>query len=148
MRHKGVFPHMPSAELGTACHNFQEPAFTQKGKSRTHQRLQSSLLLPWKQFSTHVARETQETATTQVTGQGAAGHKTSQPVLHTHPATGTKGCHTADHVYRGVATFQTLSPLYQPHSHREDISLSSKKGQNQLSPQSHSPGAGVTVFRR
>lgn len=66
--HKCVFPHTPSAELGTACHSFQEPAFTQRGKSRTHQRPQSSLLLPWKHPSTHVARESQETATTRVIG--------------------------------------------------------------------------------
>lgn len=37
-----------------------------------------------------MAREPQETARAQVIGQGAAGHKTGQPVLHTHLASGTK----------------------------------------------------------
>lgn len=58
------------------------------------------------------------------------------------------GCHTADHVYRGVATCQRLYlhlPTTQPQ--RRPLTQFKKTCQNQLSRQSHSPGAGVTVFR-
>lgn len=79
--------HCPGS-AGAACHCSREPGSTRGRKARTDQRTGSPLLLPRKHLSTHAARESWEAATAQVIGLGAADHKTSHPVLHTHPVGG------------------------------------------------------------
>lgn len=77
-----------TAQLGPSCHCSQGPRSTRGRKTRAQQRPGSPVLLPRTHLSTHTARESWETATAQVIGLGAAGHKTSHPVLHTHAVSG------------------------------------------------------------
>lgn len=133
----------------SAFRNSQEPCSTWGRKSRAHQRPVNPFLLHRTHPSTHAVRKSREAATAQVIALGAAGHKTSRPVLHTHPVSGMEMA--ATQLTRSIGNqlhveeFSSIISTIQPQSR---CLTPVSQAENQLSSQSRSPRSGVTTVRR